>query len=75
MFLMASLRSSADILVRKIGELGQDQKPVELTKLLNFATFDIMADLCFGSPLGLLEKNEFSPVSRVALTALCQGAV
>ncbi|KAK8027908.1 hypothetical protein PG991_004964 [Apiospora marii] len=54
-------REYVDILVRKIGELGKDQKPVEMTKLLNFATFDIMADLCFGSPLGLLEKNEFSP--------------
>ncbi|KAK8088284.1 hypothetical protein PG997_003245 [Apiospora hydei] len=50
-----------DLLAQKIGELGKDQQPLELTRLLNFTTFDIMAELCFGSPLGLLEKNEFSP--------------
>ena len=32
-----------------------------MTRILNFATFDIMGELCFGRPLGLLEKNEFHP--------------
>ncbi|KAK7951088.1 uncharacterized protein PG986_006816 [Apiospora aurea] len=54
-------RKYIDLLAQKIGELGKGQQPLELTRLLNFTTFDIMAELCFGSPLGLLEKNEFSP--------------
>lgn len=34
---------------------------VEMTRYLNFTTFDIMAELCFAHPLGLLENSEFSP--------------
>lgn len=52
---------STQILVDKLHELGANGKPVEMTRPLNFATFDVMAELCFGHPLGLLEKNEYSP--------------
>ncbi|KAI1857789.1 uncharacterized protein JN550_013052 [Neoarthrinium moseri] len=48
-----------DILVSKLHKLSAHH--VEMTRLYNFATFDTMADLCFGHPLGLLEKNQFSP--------------
>ncbi|KAI1073350.1 cytochrome P450 [Whalleya microplaca] len=50
-----------NLLMSKLRELSDDRKPVEMTRPLNFTTFDIMAELCFGRPLGLLEKNEFSP--------------
>ncbi|POS72772.1 hypothetical protein DHEL01_v208832 [Diaporthe helianthi] len=54
-------RKYADLLAYKISEVGEDgDKPVEMTQLLNFATFDVMAELCFGQPLGLLAKNEYS---------------
>lgn len=52
---------SARLLVEKLQGLGANGQPVEMTSLFNFATFDVMAELCFGHPLGLLEKNEFSP--------------
>ncbi|KAI0007340.1 cytochrome P450 [Xylariaceae sp. FL0662B] len=51
----------ADLLICKLRELCENGKPVEMTRPFNFATFDVMAELCFGHPLGLLEKNEFSP--------------
>ncbi|KAL0935526.1 uncharacterized protein CTRU02_210117 [Colletotrichum truncatum] len=55
-------RKYVDLLVYKISEVGEaGKKPVEMTQLLNFATFDVMAELCFGQPLGLLAKNEYSP--------------
>lgn len=55
-------RKYVDLLTYKISEVGEDgSKPVEMTQLLNFATFDVMAELCFGQPLGLLAKNEYSP--------------
>lgn len=41
--------------------LGKDGEFVDMTKLYNLTSFDIMADLCFGHPLGLLENNEYSP--------------
>lgn len=34
---------------------------VDIAKLLNCTTFDVMADLAFGEPLGLLEQSEFTP--------------
>lgn len=55
-------RKYVGLLMYKISEVGEDGKrPVEITQLLNFATFDIMAELCFGEPLGLLARNEYSP--------------
>ncbi|EQB58913.1 cytochrome P450 [Colletotrichum gloeosporioides Cg-14] len=55
-------RKYVDLFMYKISEIGKDGKePVEMMQLLNFTTFDVMAELCFGQPLGLLAKNEFSP--------------
>ncbi|KAI1335065.1 cytochrome P450 [Xylariaceae sp. FL0016] len=51
----------ADLLVSKLLELGVNGKPVEMTRLFNFTTFDVMAELCFGHSLELLTRNEFSP--------------
>ncbi|KAF5679249.1 cytochrome P-450 monooxygenase [Fusarium heterosporum] len=52
----------ADLLMYKISEVGDDgAKPIEMTQLLNFATFDVMAELCFGHNLNLLAQNEYSP--------------
>lgn len=35
-----------------------------MTRSFNFTTFDAMAELCFGHPLGLLERYEYSPWLR-----------
>lgn len=58
------------MLMSKIKELGKEGKPIEMTQLFNFATFDTMAELCFGHSLGLLEKNEFSPWVRSIFESL-----
>ncbi|KXJ89060.1 cytochrome P450 [Microdochium bolleyi] len=39
----------------------QSPAKLEMTRYMHFATFDIMAELCFGHPLDLLEKDAFSP--------------
>ncbi|KUL88969.1 hypothetical protein ZTR_06124 [Talaromyces verruculosus] len=36
-------------------------KKGDMVKYYNFTTFDIMGDLSFGEPLGLLENSEYSP--------------
>ncbi|OAG05877.1 cytochrome P450 [Paraphaeosphaeria sporulosa] len=52
----------ADLLKHKVSEVGQDgQKPVDIGALLNFTTFDVMAELTFGQNLGMLAKTEYSP--------------
>ncbi|KAB2571421.1 Cytochrome P450 monooxygenase rdc4 [Lasiodiplodia theobromae] len=37
-----------------------DGGAVDITQFFNFATFDIMSDLAFGNPMGLLEKSEYT---------------
>lgn len=55
-------RRYADLLMYKISDVGQDgRKTIDLGQLLNFTTFDVMAELTFGQNLGLLAKNEYSP--------------
>ncbi|KAK9775959.1 putative Cytochrome P450 [Seiridium cardinale] len=46
----------ADLMVRN----GRNAGTVNVTELLNFTTFDIMAELAFGDSLGLLEKGAYS---------------
>lgn len=51
-----------DLLVSKIRQqcqAGGDGR-VEMVRMLNYMAFDIMAELCFGKPLGLLDKMEYS---------------
>ncbi|TEA21692.1 Cytochrome P450 monooxygenase FUM2 [Colletotrichum sidae] len=64
-------RKYTDLLMYKIAEVGDGgASPVEMTQLLNFATFDVMAELCFGQPLGLLARNEYSPWVRSIFESL-----
>ncbi|OAL01859.1 cytochrome P450 [Phaeosphaeriaceae sp. SRC1lsM3a] len=52
----------ADLLMFKISEVGEDgRKPVDIGALLNFTTFDVMAELTFGHNLNMLAKTEYSP--------------
>jgi cytochrome P450 len=52
----------ADLLKYKVSEVGQGgQKPIDIGALLNFTTFDVMAELVFGQNLGMLAKTEYSP--------------
>jgi cytochrome P450 len=52
----------ADLLKYKVSEVGQNgKKPLDIGDLLNFTTFDVMAELTFGHNLGLLAKTEYSP--------------
>ena len=52
-----------DLLVRKLSEKieAQPEKAIDMVSMLNFTTFDIMADLTFGAPLGMLASSEYHP--------------
>ncbi|KAF7538061.1 hypothetical protein G7054_g3272 [Neopestalotiopsis clavispora] len=56
----------ADLMVRKGGAAGT----INMTELLNWATFDIMADLAFGESLGLLEKGAYSSWIAIVFNAV-----
>jgi cytochrome P450 len=46
----------ADLMVVR----GREADKVNMAELLNFTTFDIMAEFAFGESLHLLEKNQYS---------------
>ncbi|KAI1325214.1 cytochrome P450 [Xylariaceae sp. FL0255] len=53
-------RKYIDILMSKLSETGTKGETVDLVKMFQFTTFDIMGELTFGEPLGLLNKNKYS---------------
>lgn len=49
-----------DMLISKLAEATEGDKPVNMLDMFQFTTFDIMGDLTFGQPLGLLENGRYS---------------
>lgn len=47
--------------VLKLANRQDPEKEVDMVKLFNCATFDIMSDLTFGEPLGMLDNSEYTP--------------
>jgi cytochrome P450 len=53
----------ADLLVskcRKGIETDPEQK-LDLVKMYNYTTFDVMGDLTFGEPLHMLDRTDYDP--------------
>lgn len=45
-----------ELLVTRLGQLADAQKPVEFDKWFNYMAFDIVGELAFSSPFGFLES-------------------
>lgn len=56
-------RRFADLLISNLRKAVTDEPgtAVNMVKMYNFTTFDIMAELTYGESLGLLEKSEYTP--------------
>ena len=56
-----------DKLIQKLRKaIAQDiQRKFNLVRLLNFTTFDVMGDLTFGEPLGMLDDDSYHPWVRM----------
>ncbi|KAH9884566.1 cytochrome P450 [Xylariomycetidae sp. FL2044] len=50
-----------NLLMTKLGETAAMGQPVDMVSLYQFTTFDIMGELTFGQPLGLMQRNDYSP--------------
>lgn len=57
----AMLKNYVELLITKLQGKATAGEAVDLVKWYNFTTFDIMADLAFGEPLGLLEESDYTP--------------
>jgi cytochrome P450 len=64
-----------DVLVSKIKGMAKSKPhtPIDIVRWLNFTTFDIMGDLTFGEPLGLLEKSDYTPWAALIFQVLRAG--
>lgn len=49
-----------DKLQHRLLDLAAKREKIHMVKYLNFTTFDIMADMTFGEPLGLLDGSPAS---------------
>ena len=66
----------ADKLVMRLKESIQDQPDLKLdmVKMYNFTTFDVMADMTFGEPLHMLDKAEYDPWVSTIFASLKLGS-
>lgn len=64
-----------DLLVKKLNEkvAADPDVKINMVNMLNFTTFDIMADLTFGKPLGMLAKSEYHPWVTAIFSSLKLG--
>ncbi|KAH8723085.1 cytochrome P450 [Phaeosphaeriaceae sp. PMI808] len=60
-----------------IGNLREsaEANAVDLVRMYNFTTFDIMADLTFGEPLHLLDNAEYNPWIQVIFASIKRGTL
>jgi cytochrome P450 len=66
------LKRWAGMLLTKLHE--QRDGYIDMLKMLNCTTFDIMADLTFAEPLFMLENNEYSPWVLVMFAGIKRNA-
>jgi cytochrome P450 len=59
----ALFQEVADRFITKLS--AQMGEKIDLVRMLNFTTFDIMSELAFGDSLNMLERNEYCPWVRV----------
>ncbi|KAK9413548.1 putative Cytochrome P450 [Seiridium unicorne] len=65
-----------DLLIQRLRAACEGgNKPLNMRNWLNYATFDIIGDLGFGSPFGCLESSDYHPWVRVITDNIKQGAI
>ncbi|KAH7128559.1 cytochrome P450 [Dendryphion nanum] len=65
----------ADLLVYKLKEVSKDPAhQVDMVRMYNYTTFDIMSDLTFGEPLYLLDNSDYVPWVRNIFQSIRTGS-
>lgn len=55
------LRGHVRKMVAKLQRACESSSELDISSFFNFLTFDVMADLAFGAPLGLLDAGQYTP--------------
>ena len=64
------LREYADKLMKRFAEHAEKHTEIDLSTWLQFATFDIMSDMCFGESFGSIDNSQHHPGVHVLLKGL-----
>ncbi|OAG04855.1 cytochrome P450 monooxygenase-like protein [Paraphaeosphaeria sporulosa] len=54
------ISSYITLLVSKLQAKSRNDSPIDIMRYVNYATFDILGDLCFGESFNALESEEYS---------------
>jgi len=65
----------ASLFQAKLAEKATSGDKVDMVKMLNCTTFDIMADLTFAEPLYMLENSEYSPWVKSIFLSIKKAAI
>ncbi|KAF1968697.1 cytochrome P450 monooxygenase-like protein [Bimuria novae-zelandiae CBS 107.79] len=55
-----TISSYITLLISKLQNKARSDTPVDIMRYINFTTFDILGDLCFGESFGALESEEYN---------------
>ncbi|KXJ87451.1 cytochrome P450 [Microdochium bolleyi] len=55
------VRDYVDLFVQRMGEKATLAEPIDIVLWYNFTTFDLIGDLSFGKPFGMLERGVYHP--------------
>ncbi|EOD51467.1 putative cytochrome p450 protein [Neofusicoccum parvum UCRNP2] len=59
------IRKYVDMLIAKLGDVARmpasSGGSIDMVRMYNYTTFDVMGDLAFGEALGLLETSDYTP--------------
>ncbi|KAK3672299.1 hypothetical protein LTR78_007839 [Recurvomyces mirabilis] len=69
------LKHWAEKMQQKMLEQATAGKPVDVLKMLNCTTFDIMGDLTFAESLDMLEESEYSPWVKTIFASIKFGTM
>lgn len=69
------LKTWANLMRIKLTEKAKSGEMVDMLKMLNCTTFDIMSTLSFGEPLYLLENSEYSPWVKAIFLSIKRNTI
>ncbi|KXJ85092.1 cytochrome P450 [Microdochium bolleyi] len=55
------MKGYIDLFIRRIGEKAAANEAINIVLWYNFTTFDLIGDLAFGKPFGMLERGVYHP--------------
>lgn len=69
------IQGYVDLLIRRLREMSESDKPVDLVSWYNFTTFDVIGDLAFGEPFNCLSNSNYHPWVKMVFDNVKAGTL